>query len=1664
MKLWHRGSGPSGASEALGPAAAFAAFAAALACAALFAAPAAAQVVRQFTPRFSVNQPGDITLIGNTVMSCTGGGSCTNARNGTGGSINNNDNTMAYVDMDGVSTTVSSSTATLTLPVGATVTWAGLYWGGYTTNALRGTVKIATPSTSAYTTYTATRLDASGSAYQGFAEVTSLVRSAGPGVYRVADVRSTANTSNVHAGWSLVVVYSDGTQPARNLVVFDGFALVSGTTTVNMTVSGFVTPPAGTVNTKLGVVTYEGDLGFTGDSFRLNGTALSDAANPADNFFNSSISQLGVRTTAKNPNYLNQLGFDCDLVQANGLLVNGATSAAISLTTNGDTYYPGAVTFATDLYAPVFDAANFSKTVADLNGGLVRPGDVLEYTVTMRNNGLDHAIECAMADTLPSNVTYVAGSLQVSAGPNAGAKTDAAGDDAAEYVGASRSVVARLGTGATAAAGGRIDVAATTSVTFRVTVNAPLSSGTAIVNQAALAFTGQQSGVLFAARSDGDPATGGTQTTIVTVTAARISGTVYEDVQYGGGAGRSLAASSGAVRPGARVELYNATSGAFLQFARTDAAGAYTFDGWPAGAYTVRAVHASVRSSRAGATSAQLGVQTWRGDFSSGALVPVTDRVGGENPALADADSNTTAAAFATLATPSATPQSVTSVTLGASDIAGVDFGFNFDTIVSTRDAGAGTLRQFLVNANTLSNAGLAQSGLPAGVETSVFMIPDGLAHPGLRAGLANALVNGVARIVPLTPLPALTDAGTRVDGGTQTANVGNTNGGALGAAPTVGTDEIALAAVAAPEVELRDANGLALGLDVQAANVTVRALAVIGFGNTVGSANDACVRVGASANAFTLEDAVLGATARAFADSGAALRAGGDLLRASGGDNGVVQRSLLGFAAGSAITLSGASNGWTIQTSEVRGNAIGNGTRGAVSLEASGTLTITSCWIGESEGNGVDARTSTGGVTLTNVTVRRNGLGTAPGTATAGVRLGGAGGTVQRCEIVLNVGAGVQVVSGASNHVLSRNAISGNGTVAGNGGGAASGQIGIDLQAAADDAARGTAPYVTRNDNGDGDAGGNALLNFPVMDYAVLSNGSFTVSGWARPGSVIELFVSDGDPSGFGEGRTYVTSVTEGSAADLDGTTSTYSGLYNGLNQGTDNTRRFRFTMPAPPNVSASVVLTATATVSGTGTSEFSGGVPVTTGVSVSGAAYADTDHDAQRDAGEAGTGAALWAKLFAAGSPSASQVAAVDGTSGAFAFTFVASGSYVVKLDTSADGADSTADAPAGWVRTEAPTGERGPLNVAATDVSGATFGLYHGSVVRGFRFRDDGAGGALSNDGARSGGEAAIAGARVRLTSASCGAAPCDSALTDGGGAFALWLPYTLAGANVSVVAPVGVGALATGGRVGDTFGTYDRAAAAVTFTAASGREYQGLAFGEVYRNAWVANGARTVSSGATTSYAHRFTAASAGAVSFDAARVSSPALPGWGMTLVHDLDCDGVVDAGEGAIAPASAFTLAAGQSVCVIATHATPAGAPTGASEQATLTASFTYTNALPALVSTEQLQDVTTVTLASGLVLTKTVDVASARPGDYLVYTISYENPGTGALSNLVIRDATPAWTVFDSATCATAADGITGCALTQPALGANGTVTWTLTGALAPGGRGSVSYRVRVQ
>ena len=65
-----------------------------------------------------------------------------------------------------------------------------------------------------------------GDAYAAFADVTAQVRAAGRGTYVVADVKGDLGI-NHFAGWSLVVVYGDPTEPVRAMSVFDGLVSVT---------------------------------------------------------------------------------------------------------------------------------------------------------------------------------------------------------------------------------------------------------------------------------------------------------------------------------------------------------------------------------------------------------------------------------------------------------------------------------------------------------------------------------------------------------------------------------------------------------------------------------------------------------------------------------------------------------------------------------------------------------------------------------------------------------------------------------------------------------------------------------------------------------------------------------------------------------------------------------------------------------------------------------------------------------------------------------------------------------------------------------------------------------------------------------------------------------------------------------------------------------------------------------------------------------------------------------------------------------------------------------------------------------------------------------------------------------------------------------------------
>ncbi|WP_405055822.1 DUF11 domain-containing protein [Kribbella sp. NBC_01505] len=473
-------------------------------------ATAQAETIRAFGKVFGVQANGAIRITGNALETCdTAIAGCRSALAGSSSGASNNEWTMRLLDADADAGTKSSSAATVSVPDGAKVLYAGLFWGssraagtGGTASSGDGkTLKLKVPGATAYETMTAGRTDYLSAAtqdYSSYLDVTEVVQKAGSGEYWGADVAAGTGVDR-YAGWSLVIAYEDADEPLRDLTVFNGYARVTTGDVIKTGISGFLAPPSGPVNAVFGSVTYEGDAGITGDYFAVNGTRLADAQSPSANFFGSRVTEGGKNLTDRKPAALNNLGLDAKVVDGAGILANSATSAELTFASTGDFYYPAALTTQIDLYAP---AIKGTKTVRNLAGNdPAKVGDTLEYTLSYGNSGDDDALKAVARDVLPPNTTYVAGSLAVAAGAGSGTKTDPAGDDQAEYDEASRTVRFRVGTGANATTGGRLKKNQSTTVRFRVTLDAA-SAGTTVVNTGYLDYTAETLNKPYTYRAD----------------------------------------------------------------------------------------------------------------------------------------------------------------------------------------------------------------------------------------------------------------------------------------------------------------------------------------------------------------------------------------------------------------------------------------------------------------------------------------------------------------------------------------------------------------------------------------------------------------------------------------------------------------------------------------------------------------------------------------------------------------------------------------------------------------------------------------------------------------------------------------------------------------------------------------------------------------------------------------------------------------------------------------------------------------------------------------------------------------------------------------------------------------------------------------------------------
>jgi len=170
------------------------------------------------------------------------------------------------------------------------------------------------------------------------------------------------------------------------------------------------------------------------------------------------------------------------------------------------------VSLVNDVYLPVLVDRIKTSTVTDPSGEL-HPGGELVYTVGARNTGSDDASNTVLTDEIPAGTTYVPGSLEILLGANSGAKSDAAGDDQADFDAANNRVVFRVGAGASATQGGTLGQNDEFRIQFRVRVDDTAAAGTIINNQARYDYFGEQMGIDMDDLSDADAMLDGNQPT-----------------------------------------------------------------------------------------------------------------------------------------------------------------------------------------------------------------------------------------------------------------------------------------------------------------------------------------------------------------------------------------------------------------------------------------------------------------------------------------------------------------------------------------------------------------------------------------------------------------------------------------------------------------------------------------------------------------------------------------------------------------------------------------------------------------------------------------------------------------------------------------------------------------------------------------------------------------------------------------------------------------------------------------------------------------------------------------------------------------------------------------------------------------------------------------------
>ncbi len=379
---------------------------------------------RDFILRKKFNIQGDVRVIGNTILCILNdNGQCVEPTN-----------TNSNADTNLQKVPVSSST--LQLPSSAEILYARLYWQGREkatsdnlawTNDLKSKakkIKIKKEGANDFTEITADIADFSSTkstnyvrVYHASADVTDYVDTNGTYSIDPSSFETHTGTTNnddpgdglgAYGAWVLVVVYKDtSTLKFKNVSIFDGYKKVTSKSgNIDISLSGFLTPKSGSVDSHTYVFTTEGDkyLSNTGDVIKMSGKDHPTSPMVTLGTFDSRIDI----NTPRTPDLSNNNGIDIHAynVGSDGLQIiqNNETGADFQFTSDQDTYFPSLIVFSTELYMPSMcydfsvkqDGAYFrlnrNEYPKPVLEGPISPSD-LEITVYLKNKEADFPAE-----------------------------------------------------------------------------------------------------------------------------------------------------------------------------------------------------------------------------------------------------------------------------------------------------------------------------------------------------------------------------------------------------------------------------------------------------------------------------------------------------------------------------------------------------------------------------------------------------------------------------------------------------------------------------------------------------------------------------------------------------------------------------------------------------------------------------------------------------------------------------------------------------------------------------------------------------------------------------------------------------------------------------------------------------------------------------------------------------------------------------------------------------------------------------------------------------------------------------------------------------------------------------------------------------------------------